>query len=85
MCLCIGTNAPHKTIKHVYLMHHGHIQFPMGTFRSGGIKQPIYHPLEQWSQTNMIVPITYTCLFYTPYFCKTFSPSIPIFQPSHQL
>jgi hypothetical protein len=27
----------------------------MGTFRSGGVKQPIYYPLEQWSQTNMVV------------------------------
>jgi hypothetical protein len=48
------TKAKHKTTKHVYLVHRGHTQSPMGTFKSGGIKQSICHPLKQWSQTNMV-------------------------------
>jgi hypothetical protein len=44
-----------KQQKHVYLVHCGHTQFPMGTSKSGGVKQPICHPLKQQSQTNLVV------------------------------
>ncbi len=35
-------------------MHHGYTWFLVGTFTNGGVKQSIYHPLKQWSQTNMV-------------------------------
>ncbi len=41
--------------KHHYLVHHGHMQSPIGTFTSDGVKQLICHLLKQWSQTNIVV------------------------------
>ncbi len=35
-------------------MHHGHTQSPIEIFTNGGVRQPICHLLEQWSQINMV-------------------------------
>jgi hypothetical protein len=49
---------------HVYLVDHGHTQSPIGTFISGSVKQPIYHPLNDdhkptWLLHLMIFHMTY--------------------------
>ncbi len=41
-------------------MHHVHTQSHVRMFTSGGVKQPTCHPLEQRSQTNMVVAPCYS-------------------------
>ncbi len=60
-CLCLATKVgQHKTTNHIYVAHHVHTQSHVGILTSGGVKQPTCQPLEQWSQTNMVVPPCYS-------------------------